>query len=292
MPTANQSTINQFCLIGKATEFEVKKTKTANGTCALNVRGQVAIGDRVRVRFRKYVPQYTKSGAERKDYQPLLALANEVQTISKVGKENATLMEITGELRTNDYVNPQGQLVEALSNEVAFIHLNPTDPEKAEFTIQGMIQSITDEGDGCRVLIYALDFKGDVVPFKFYVPSELADALRSSYYEQQTAVFHTEYKALATEQVETGGIGVQFSTGKTRYDYILSGATAAVDPGMPNSIDPEVVKEGLARRKAHLAELEERGYQGNRNTASSAVPQGIGVAPSGATYSFDDDEEF
>lgn len=284
---------NKVVLTGKVTEFEMKTGTIQNGeskgTPYLKLKGSIQFGDHKAMErsFERFVQEYrVKDGAkkESKAYAKTLEWANSVKSVAKVGWDEATEVSLQCSFATNDYVNKEEKLIEALKQDIAFI--NDVDGEYgATADVEGYISAITPEVKGedkeetgrLRVTILTNDFFGNIIPVKnIIVPAELKEAFEDGYEVGQTAKVFITYELHKGEEKpkKTGGIGVQRTTdGKSYVEMILTGADPAIDEDEEGAFSKEAVRICLAERKAMLEKLKEAGYQGSTGKSiSSAKP--------------------
>ena len=280
---------NKVVLTGKVTEFEKRTGTVANGeskgTPYVSFKGKIQFGEHKAMErsFDRYVQEYSvKEGnkKENKAYEKTLAWANSVKSVASSNWDEATEVSLQCSFATNDYVNAEEKLVEALGCSVAFI--NDVDGEYgATADVEGYIQSIVPETKGedkeetgrLRVTILTNDFFGNIIPVKnIIVPAELREAFEDGYEVGQTAKVFITFELHKGEEKpkKTGGIGVQRTTdGKSYVEMILTGADPAIDEDENDAYSKEAVRIGLAERKAALDTLKEKGYQGNKGNGKS-----------------------
>lgn len=280
---------NQVVLTGKVTEFEKKTGTVSNGESKgapyVSIKGTIQFGDHKAMErsFERYVQEYRiKDGkkVESKAYEPTLDWANSVKSVAKVGWDDATEVSLTCSFATNDYVNKEEKLIEALNCNIAFI--NSVDGEYgATADIEGYIQNIVPETKGedkeetgrLRVTVITNDFFGNVIPVKnIIVPEDLREPFEEGYEVGQTAKLFITFTLHKGEEKpkKTGGIGVQRTTdGKSYVEMILTGADPAIDEDEDGAFSKEAVRIGMAERKADLDKLKEEGYKGNNGGGKS-----------------------
>lgn len=284
---------NKVVLTGKVTEFKMKTGAIQNGESKgapyLRLKGSIQFGDHKAMErsFERFVQEYrVKDGAkkENKAYTKTLEWANSVKSVAKVGWDEATEVSLQCSFATNDYVNKEEKLIEALKQDIAFI--NDVNGEYgATADVEGYISAITPEVKGedkeetgrLRVTILTNDFFGNIIPVKnIIVPAELKEAFEDGYEVGQTAKVFITYELHKGEEKpkKTGGIGVQRTTdGKSYVEMILTGADPAIDEDEEGAFSKEAVRICLAERKAALEKLKEAGYQGSTGKSiSSAKP--------------------
>lgn len=279
---------NKVVLAGKVTEFEMNSGEIKNGESKgapyIRIRGKIQFGEHKAMErsFERFVQEYRIVDGKKKEnkaYAPTKDWAEKVQSVAKVGWEDATAVDLTCAFATNDYVNSEEKLIEALNCNISFI--NPFDEFKGEADIEGYISAITPEVKGeekeetgrLRITILTNDFFGYIIPVKnIIVPEELREAFEDGYEVGQTAKVFVTYTLHKGEEKpkKSGGIGVQRVTdGKSYVEMILTGADPAIDEDEKNAFSKEAVRISLAERKAKLEEIKEAGYQGNKTSGSS-----------------------
>lgn len=280
---------NQVVLTGKVTEFEMKTGTVANGDSKgapyVSIKGEIQFGEHKAMArsFERYVQEYrVKDGKkiESKAYAPTLDWAKSVKSVAKTNWDEATEVSLTCSFASNDYVNKEEKLIEALKCPVAFIN-DVNGDYKATADIEGYIQSIVPETKGedqvetgrLRVTILTNDFFGNIIPVKnIIVPAELKEAFENGYEVGQTAKVFVDFTLHKGEEKpkKTGGIGVQRTTdGKSYVEMILTGADPALDEDEKDAFSKEAVRIGLAERKVELDKLKEEGYKGNNGSGKS-----------------------
>ena len=280
---------NKVTLVGKVTEFEMKTGEIQKGDNKgapyIKLDGKIQFGEHKAMErsFNRFVQAYRiKDGVkkENKAYARTKEWGESVKSVASVGWEAATEVSLQCSFATNDYVNREEKLVEALKCDVAFI--NDVDGEyRGEADIEGYISAITPEVKGeekdetgrLRVTILTNDFFGNIIPVKnIIVPAELREAFEDGYEVGQTAKVFITYELHKGEEKpkRTGGIGVQRTTdGKSYAEMILTGADPAIDEDEEGAFSKEAVRIGLAERKTKLEELKEAGYQGGKDSTTS-----------------------
>lgn len=293
---------NKVVLTGKVTEFEKRTGTVANGDSKgapyVSFKGKIQFGEHKAMErsFERYVQEYSVKDGKKKEnkaYEKTLAWANSVKSVAASNWDEATEVSLTCSFATNDYVNSEDKLVEALNQSVAFI--NDVDGEYgATADVEGYIQTIAPETKGedqnetgrLRVTILTNDFFGNIIPVKnIIVPAELREAFEDGYEVGQTAKVFITFELHKGEEKpkKSGGIGIQRTTdGKSYVEMILTGADPAIDEDEEDAYSKEAVRIGLAERKASLEKLKEKGYQGSKDgekSISSASTSNTKPAP-------------
>ncbi len=283
--------VNKVVLTGKVTEFE-KRTGTissgeSKGAPYISFKGKIQFGEHKAMErsFERFVQEYSVREGKKKEnkaYERTVEWANSVKSVADSNWEEATEVSLQCSFATNDYVNAEEKLVEALKCSVAFI--NDVDGEYGAMAdVEGYISQITPETRGedqnetgrLRVTVLTNDFFGNIIPVKgIIVPAELREAFEDNYEVGQTAKLFITFELHKGEEKpkKTGGIGVQRTTdGKSYVEMILTGADPAMDEDDKDSYSKEAVRIGMSERKAKLDELKEKGYQGSKGKNSGSV---------------------
>lgn len=283
--------VNKVVLTGKVTEFE-KRTGTiasgeSKGAPYISFKGKIQFGEHKAMErsFERFVQEYSVREGKKKEnkaYERTVEWANSVKSVADSNWEEATEVSLQCSFATNDYVNAEEKLVEALKYSVAFI--NDVDGEYGAMAdVEGYISQITPETRGedqnetgrLRVTVLTNDFFGNIIPVKgIIVPAELREAFEDNYEVGQTAKLFITFELHKGEEKpkKTGGIGVQRTTdGKSYVEMILTGADPAMDEDDKDPYSKEAVRIGMSERKAKLDELKEKGYQGSKGKNSGSV---------------------
>lgn len=283
--------VNKVVLTGKVTEFK-KRTGTissgeSKGAPYVSFKGKIQFGEHKAMErsFERFVQEYSVREGKKKEnkaYERTVEWANSVKSVADSNWEEATEVSLQCSFATNDYVNAEEKLVEALKCSVAFI--NDVDGEYGAMAdVEGYISQITPETRGedqnetgrLRVTVLTNDFFGNIIPVKgIIVPAELREAFEDNYEVGQTAKLFITFELHKGEEKpkKTGGIGVQRTTdGKSYVEMILTGADPAMDEDDKDSYSKEAVRIGMSERKAKLDELKEKGYQGSKEKNSGSV---------------------
>jgi len=284
--------VNEVRLAGKVAEIEVKTGETKEKKIPfVSIKGAIQFGDdKVHTRrFETYVQKEKSAGGENKLYAPTLKWAESAQSIAKVGFDEATVVEVQGGYENNDYVNVEEKLIEGLNISGKFFNDFDADKGfKGTADIEGYIQSIVEETKGedktetgrLRMNLITADFFGNIIPIKnIIVDKELHDDFLSGYEVGQSAIFYVDFVPNKGDPKpkKTGGLGVQRETeGKSYLEMVVTGASPAIEEDDPNGISKEAVKIALSERKAKLAELVEKGYQGTSSSTKKSDRTSIG----------------
>lgn len=252
-------------VVGRLAALTSAVRTMADGTPALSVKVEIKPDKRTRVRGEFYVPKFKKDGSIRKDFTGLEAVTQGARTIADNGEENADFVSMVAEIAPNDYVSKTtNRLVQGIILKGRFLNLaKDYEDEGATITFEGYIKSIKEEEPGLRVTVYGLDYRGDLVPFRFYVPEELKEDFEDTYREGETASFYLDIKTVTQVSKSDGGIGVQRTTGRDRIDYILVGATKPATGD--NEIPEDVIEKAYRKRVEYLKRLEKQGPRGARS---------------------------
>lgn len=283
--------VNRVVLTGKVTEFEKRAGTISSGESIgapyISFKGKIQFGEHKAMErsFERFVQEYSVREGKKKEnkaYERTVEWANSVKSVADSNWEEASEVSLQCSFATNDYVNAEEKLVEALKCSVAFI--NDVDGEYGAMAdVEGYISQITPETRGedqnetgrLRVTVLTNDFFGNIIPVKgIIVPAELREAFEDNYEVGQTAKLFITFELHKGEEKpkKTGGIGVQRTTdGKSYVEMILTGADPAMDEDDKDSYSKEAVRIGMSERKAKLDELKEKGYQGSKGKNSGSV---------------------
>ena len=195
---------NKVVLTGKVTEFEKRvgtiSSGESKGAPYISFKGKIQFGEHKAMErsFERFVQEYSVREGKKKEnkaYERTVEWANSVKSVADSNWEEATEVSLQCSFATNDYVNAEEKLVEALKCSVAFI--NDVDGEYgATADVEGYISQITPETRGedqnetgrLRVTVLTNDFFRNIIPVKsIIVPAELREAFEDNYEVGQTA---------------------------------------------------------------------------------------------------------
>lgn len=299
---------NSVALAGPIAELTYTEGKTKNNNIPyISAEGLIQCGDDpvYGVRFRIFSKAKKADGTDSKNYEDLRKWCKECVPMTK-SKDGCTWAELGGALGMNDYVGKDGKLKEKYQYNISFV--NPFTEYKAEMTLEGMIQAVTDEVRGeeetptgrRRIRLVSADFFGNAVDMRHaIVEAENAEGMEAAGYETGALACYNLFLIPNTpvQKAATGGWGQQRVTeGRSYLEYCLRGAGPIIDEDNEKLyIAPSTFKAMMAERKAHLKEVEDAGYQGGNKSdggsSGSSSSGGFGVQRKAAPVEdFADDE--
>ena len=178
--------------------------------------------------------------------------------------------------RYNDYPNKRGTLtsIDVLNVITAKILNEPSDDEKIEGEIEGMITKIIpefykeEETGRLKVEVTGVGQKEKAVPHQLIVEEENsqlfgdgADYKLGTLSTFDVKIVTTRYGNVQTERVGGFGRKADISSGFTRQEWIIFGAESPVEEeqvnrdGKPLYIDPKEIKNLLEERKIELEQI-------------------------------------
>ena len=240
--------------------------------------------------------KFTRDGNESKTYPGWVTRMKEYKSIADEGKEEATIVRITkkgGSLRPSKYINKE-TLKEVQGIRYAANFMNKVDREydengnlenefKAEFHVEGYIQSIIDEFNnqgeetGRKILNLQVPTYNSIEPLKVIIPEDMVSDVESIWSMGDTVMVDGNIvsRSIVHEKVIKRAIGKDIV--ETSYDYvnelIMTGGTEPYEEAMAYS--EESIRKALADKQVALdearAKAEADKKSGNKNT--SAVPK-------------------
>lgn len=284
---------NKVHLAGILAELdEIYEGTTTAGVPYVSFRGAIQCGEtpNCTVKFRSFVKSKKSDGTDSKIFKKVKDWAYGAIPMTK-DVENATKVDLVGSISDNPYVSSDGKLVEATQFNMQLI--NDFKGYAAEVDIEGFIHTISDEKKndeetGRQLMrLISRDIFGNTLDIKnLVVPTDLVDALEENDYNRgKTATFYVNLVPNeAPAKAKTGGIGVQRVEGRSYLEWIITGADPVIDEDSERALDAKVVKTAMAERKAHLDEVNQAGYRGNKTSSSNTATtntraSGIGTKP-------------
>ena len=285
--------VNEVVLIGKVAEIEVKEGQTKEkGIPYVSVKGSIQFGEgkAETKKFDTFIQETNKDGKVNKKFEPTLDFANNCKSIAKDGYEEATVVKLSGEFYDNVYFSEKNnKIVESVGIKSNFYDTNVKDDFVGYARVEGYIQSIVEETKGedeeltgrLRMTLLTADFFGNIIPVKnIIIPADLVDDFNDMFEEGQTVLFSLDFVVNKKEAApKQGGIGKKRVTeGKSYVELVLAGAEEPNDE--ENSISPEAIKIGLSERNVKIAEIKEKGEngEGKSKTTKSVGAKRTGLA--------------
>lgn len=273
---------NNVALAGPIAELTYEEGKTKKDSIPyISAKGVIQCGEDAvhQVRFSMFSKAKKTDGTDTKNYEDIRKWCKECVPMVK-SKEGCTWAELGGSLSMNDYIGKDGKLHENYQYSMSFI--KPFQDYRAEMTIEGIIQAMSDEVRGDdevptgrrRVRIIGADFFGNAIDMKSaIVEADLVEGMESAGYEPGALAEYYLYLVphVTSTPKPSGGWGQQRSTdGRSYLEYCLRGAGPVIDEDSNQYIAPATFKALMAERKSHLKEIEDAGYLGGQKSESGA----------------------
>lgn len=285
--------VNQVRINGTLAEIKTFEGNTKEkNTPYISVDGQIRYGNTAveTARFRMFCLAEKADGTESKAYKTLCDWVDKAVPMTD-SVENATKLCLTANVVDNDFYNAQDELVEGIGFNGRFINPyeeeNETYVSQASMTVDGYVQSITDEirneepTGRKRFTLVTTDYTRRAIIIKnIIVPQDLVDAFDDVIEKGTCAQFFLGYYLHKGEKrvVNTGGIGRQrTTTGRDYTELIFEGCSVPYEEDSPYFIDSKILKELMNNRQAHLDELKER-HEASESNGSKTTANRRGVA--------------
>lgn len=275
---------NQVTLTGKIAEITIRKDITREKVPYISIKGEIQFGDSkvYNRRFETFVQETKKDGSENKLYGSTMDFAKKVKSIATTSYDEATEVRVSGSVKSNDYVGSDDKLIESVQIDAKFFNdLENGETYKGTMDLEGYIQTIALETKGedkeetgrLRVTLITADFFGNIIVVKnIIVPKDLKEDFESGYEVGQTANLYIDLipNKAESKPKKTGGLGKQRETdGKSYIEMIVTGADPTIEEDDDNAVSKESIRIALSERKAMLAGLVEKGYQGGKSTSKN-----------------------
>jgi hypothetical protein len=249
------------------------ETKDVNGKAAITgeIDIETAEGSAHTIRVFSYAAK--QDGSENGIYKGLLTVMNEYKSVAKVGRDEADKVRITvGNLGVNEYFGQDGQLKsfpQLSTNFINRVQANEEYSPKAEFEVEIIVQSVTDEvvkeeeTGRAKVKAFLPVYGGKLVPIEFIVAdSGAVDYIKDNYTKGATAkifgdiINHVE---VTETEVEVGfGKPQKKVSRKTVREFVITGGTPPYNEDNTKVYNVEVVKKALTEREVYLEQLKNR----------------------------------
>ena len=285
---------NMVVLQGKLCELTYKLKTNPD---SIYMRGVLQCGENASysVGFSGWIKSKRSNGEDSKAYPKVLAWVKSAVTMTK-DPEKASMVKMIGSLVDNANVNREGKLVEGINYRINSV--DAFENYCASIDIEGYIVSITDEMDKednetgrKRMRILSRDIFNNTLDIKnIIIPADFVESFEENGFEAgKTAKFFIDlipHKRVAA----TKGIGTVRSEGKAFIERVVVGANLPYEEDSKMALSSKVMKAALNERKAHLAEIEEAGYQGGNSNSSSNSARGTVKAAAKATKATEEKE--
>lgn len=226
--------------------------------------------------------ELTKKGEPNKNFKALTTIKNEMITIADVAQGLAegepSRITCQGELTLNEYKGNDGNIVSFTKINGKFSpsrfkgEADQFKP-KAEFDIEGIVKSLTEETDKdevetgrLKIQLYVPQYGGKVIPLTFVtsetLPQAGKDYLQDNFVPRSSVRIYGDLvnKSKKVERVIESGFGenkVDVTYERTR-EFIATGGTLYEEGVHKEVFDISLLKEALANRERHLATLKEQ----------------------------------
>lgn len=258
---------------------EMKEGVTQDGVPYCSFNGKVACDPegKVEINFRTFEKAKTKMGKDMANYPKVLAWYK--SAVSKeTNPDNPTMVEISGSLTDNPYVNSQDQLVETCQYSLKYF--SEFKNYKAQIDVEGYIESLVEEVVGedetstgrMRMTLISRDgFNNTIVLKNLVIPEDFVDSLDGAGWEKgatiSAAIDIVPVESVKT--VNTAAFGKQHAVQNfIRKEMVVTGGEVAFDPDSERALKRSQVKAMMEERKAKLDAVVDAGYQGNKSGSS------------------------
>lgn len=245
-----------------------------------SIRGDLVIqtDDINFVTFSVFVNETKDDGSENKTYAGIKTVMNEYKSVAKVGRENATKVTVSGQIRPNSYVGRDGNVHVGIRHQSSFFNRYNGNPEEFEphawFELEMFISEIVPEtytsgeniGDetGRAVVKGWMPTYNGIEPITLIAPAEdgIAEAILDDYNPGETVKFYGNIVNSRAVIEETIPVKIGKPRVKVRTIYknemIITNASEAYgedsDMPTPTPYDVEVIKKATADRELRLEE--------------------------------------
>lgn len=232
--------------------------------------------------YRVFTYEKNSKGEDSKVYKGWQTFINEYKTKKEFGAD-ADTVQIRYGIGINDYVNKQGQLVTGVlqlqANNITRVgadteHMN--DIELQNPVIASMKSEVKDGKETGRGVInlFCVGHDGKAIPLTAYANEEDFEGMTDTYSQWDNAEISLSLTR-AKNVVESNnkvafGRKAKVTSGFAPEELIVIGGGYPIEEmededGNLNIITKETVQAMLNERKAHLAEIETKGYQGGKS---------------------------
>lgn len=288
-----QQSINTCTIIGKLKEKKIdfgigkeSEKAYAKGTLTVVVNTPDGINE---IKVSVMQMALKKDGGENELYKGLQTINNEYKTIVDHGEELADTIQITGSLEMNDYYNKNKDEVSSyLQVKGLFIkRVDATAKHKAEFTIGGFIETITDKEDGTvDVAMISIVYGGKALPITVTVPNDIVNAFKSMCYVQCTA--NINFDMINAVEISKNTVDVGFGRAreeiaerKIRLNKVFGGSVLPVEYTADQILQVKNIRQQMLETLL-IEGREKTNTQATTQAPISGFGQGFGAA-AGAT---------
>ena len=234
---------------------------------------------------------YTALQTIRKEYVSMAFLMSPPNNRTRAqAMEECSKIEATAELTLNEYRSQTGEFESRPSLRGRFFsRVDGEFTPKASFTAECYINKIADEfkdgeDTGRKIVdVYTTNYRGEVLPQRMIVPSDLADAFGDIYEAGQTAQFYGEaVNSVITIAAPQGGFGRQEARTSRVRELVIMGGDPPYAEENRLALSPAAIKAAVEVR---LNETIPSIMARERNAASPAAPVTAGFGTPAANNS-------
>lgn len=279
----------------------------------IRVATDEAASNVVDVHFGYVTETYGKSGKPNQSYGVLQNIIDNGKTWEMFG-EGSTKVRISGNVDVNDFYNREGELVSAKRISGSFVHIIDSMPNggfagfNVDMVISGCIERERDDmQDYIDLRGYVFNFRNDILPITLSVhdKSGIDYFLGQDISNNNPMVTNIRGEIISTTLVQEteieGAFGAPQVRTSTREFRAWDVTWAAPEPQEwddESTITKKELKQALANREVHLAEIKQRqeAYQANNGGGhsfkTSTAPVVESVPYTDADVDEDDDDSF
>lgn len=241
---------------------------------------------KIQINFRTYEKAKKKNGEDMENYPKVIAwyksaipMQDNPDNPNKKGDaKNPTMVEISGSITDNPYVNKEGKLVEGYQYSLKYF--SAFKEYKAQMDIEGYVASLGEETVGdddtptgrMRMTLISRDgFKNTIVLKNLVIPEDFVESLDDAGWEVGATISAAidVVSNESTKTVTTTAFGKQHALQDyVRKELVVTGGDVALDPDSERALKRSQVKAMMEERKTKLDETEAAGYQGKGGTSS------------------------
>ena len=246
--------INRVRLGGMLTSLsEMREGVSSDGVPYVSFSGKIACDPDgiIELPFRTFEKAKTKRGTDIKNY-PLVIDWYKHAVAKENDPEHATMLEVTGSLTDNPYVNKEGKLIEGYQYSMKYF--SDFKEYKAEIDMEGYVASIVEEVKGeeetptgrMRMALISRDGFNNVLHLQnLVIPADFVEALEDAGWD-------------------------------IRREFVITGGQNAFDEDSTRAISKAQAHSMMSERKAKLDEVEHGGYLGGKASGGTITRGSIG----------------
>lgn len=266
-----------------------------------SIRGELVIqtDDINFVTFNVFVNEKKDNGEDNKTYAGIKTVMNEYNSVAKVGREDATKVTVSGQIRPNSYVGRDGQVHVSIRNQSSFFNrytgtLEEFDPH-AWFEVEMCITSIVPEtyssGDnvgeetGRAIVKGWMPTYNGIEPITLIAPEDdgIAEAVLDGYNPGETVKFYGDIvnsRAVIREEIPVK-IGKPKVKVRTIYknEMIITNASDAYgedsETPTPEPYDVDAIKKATIDRELRLEEEKNKAKKPETTAGKAKTGRGL-----------------